>query len=51
MTHRYDKLASHFVQLGEEPMSQAEVIALLKERTRLIPIPESELDGVTLLST
>jgi hypothetical protein len=37
MLGRYDWLARHFVDLGEAPRSQDEIVALLKERTRAIP--------------
>lgn len=43
--HRYDVLAKHFVRLGEDRRTDAEVIELLKSRTRRIPddVPEGEI--------
>lgn len=38
MLKRYDRLADHFVELRDEPRSREEIIALLKERTRRIPV-------------
>ncbi|PJJ54990.1 fatty acid desaturase family protein [Hymenobacter chitinivorans] len=37
MTRRYDLLARHFVDLGEQYQSEAEVVTFLKSRTRRIP--------------
>ena len=38
MLHRYDWLARRYVQLGETPRSEAEIIELLKSRTRPITV-------------
>ncbi|WP_126243464.1 fatty acid desaturase family protein [Chitinophaga rhizosphaerae] len=42
VTRRYDKLARHYVNIGDRFSSDEEVIAFLKERTK--KIPESELE-------
>jgi len=36
MTHNYDRLARHYVQLGPNKLSHDEVVAFLKSRTRAI---------------
>lgn len=38
MFKRYDTLAKHFVELNDTPRSHEEIVALLKERTRRIPV-------------
>lgn len=38
MLKRYDTLAKHFVELRDTPRSHEEIVALLKERTRRIPV-------------
>lgn len=38
MLKRYDTLAKHFVELRDEPRTHEEIVALLKERTRRIPV-------------
>ncbi len=43
MLKRYDILAKHFVDLAEEPRSQEEVVALLKQRTDPILRTEDEI--------
>lgn len=37
MMKRYDVLAKRFVQLGDEPRSEREIVALLRHRTQPIP--------------
>jgi hypothetical protein len=42
MLKRYDWLARRYVDLGDSGRSQDEIIALLKKRTRLFPLPHPE---------
>lgn len=39
MRKRYDKLADHFVDLGDQPRSRDEIIQLLRDRTRPVLQP------------
>jgi hypothetical protein len=52
MLRRYKKLASHYVCLDKKPKTEAEVIALLKLRTRPIrgwePQPVAQVGGAPL---
>ncbi len=43
MTKRYDKLARHYVNIGNRFANDEEVIAFLKERTKRIPADQLEL--------
>ncbi|WP_341836440.1 fatty acid desaturase [Chitinophaga pollutisoli] len=43
VTRRYDKLARHFVNIGDRFASDEEVIAFLKQRTKKITVSEMEL--------
>lgn len=38
MLERYDTLAEHFVDMRETPRPHEEVVALLRERARAIPV-------------
>lgn len=40
MRKRYDKLAAAFVELGEESMTEEQIVAFLKSRTQQFPEPE-----------
>jgi hypothetical protein len=40
MLHRYDALARQVVQLGDQPMSQEELVALIKSRLVAIPMQQ-----------
>ncbi|MFO0675248.1 MAG: fatty acid desaturase [Polyangiaceae bacterium] len=42
MARRYDKLAAHYVNLSDQPKSKDSIVALLKERTRPIPVAVPE---------
>jgi hypothetical protein len=38
MFRAYKTLAHHYVPLSESPSSEADIVELLKERTRALPI-------------
>lgn len=46
VTGRYDKLARHFVNIGDRFANDEEVIAFLKSRTKKIPVEQMELGAL-----
>jgi hypothetical protein len=49
MSDRYDKLAAHFVNVGNVHRSDEEVIALLRSRTAPVPFASHQVDLVGAL--
>jgi fatty acid desaturase len=50
MSDRYDKLAEHFVNVGNVYRNNEEVIAFLRSRTAPVPFSSTQVDGVMALA-